>query len=90
MDEDFTFSPFPVHRVLEVPAARFFQVKCITSKDEFHHWNEGPDSLRGAWKAKFYTVKPWSEHELLPQHFTLIAAALLYFSLTGHFTRNKK
>lgn len=57
----FTSSPVPVHRVPEVPAARFFQVKCITSTDEFLHWNEGPDRLRGAWKAKFYVVKPWSE-----------------------------
>lgn len=53
----------------------FSQVKRISSTDEFLPWKEGPDGLRGAWKAKFYTVKPWRERShpqehLLKVHFT--------------------
>lgn len=66
----FTSFPVSVQRVAEVPAARFFPVKCITSTDEFLHWNEGPDRLRGAWKAKFYTVKPRRERDRPQVRFT--------------------
>lgn len=59
----FTSFPVSVQRVAEVPAARFFPVKSITSTDEFLRWNEGPDRLRGAWKAKFDTVEPWFERD---------------------------
>lgn len=56
----FTSSPGPVHRVTKVLAAWLSWVERITSTDESYSCNKGPDQLRGAWKAKFDTVKPWS------------------------------